>query len=361
MPRSRNNGTAVTPREVRRERRHRGRERRIDRSGRQRHPVAVGSHHQPRDLETCNARTTRLSAAHPDRRQRRRTRSLRGRPREQRQPDRALSRLAGHAFTWRHQVPALAAAGYHVIVPNQRGYWDSSRPTDVAAYDIEHLSGDLVVLLDHYGYDKAVFVGHDWGANVVWGTTCCTHRAVDKVIAVEHALPGARRSALGRDDGTDPRRRLLLRPLQQPPRCRRRRARRVHRAIPPQHVPKERAARPLELSMINVARAEHPAGEPIMGDDELAVFVSAFESSGFTGSINWYRNLDRNWHLLADADPVIQQPALMIYGDRDAIPKSPNLTTFVPNADEISLDCGHWIQEEKPEETTQAILDWLGR
>ena len=83
------------------------------------------------------------------------------------------------------------------------------------------------------------------------------------------------------------------------------------------------------------------------------------KTSGFTSSINWYRNLDRNWHLLAEVDPIIQQSTLMIHGNRDAIPKSPNLTAFVPNVDVISLDCGHWIQQEKPEETNQAILKWL--
>ena len=76
------------------------------------------------------------------------------------------------------------------------------------------------------------------------------------------------------------------------------------------------------MAMIDLARAETPLGEPFMSDSELAVFVSAFESSGFTGSINWYRNLDRNWRLLADVDPIIQQPTLMIYGDRDAVPRS---------------------------------------
>ena len=75
------------------------------------------------------------------------------------------------------------------------------------------------------------------------------------------------------------------------------------------------------MAMINLAKAETPLGEPVMSDSELAVFVSAFETSGFTGGINWYRNLDRNWHLLADVDPIIQQPALMIYGDRDCGPE----------------------------------------
>ena len=111
--------------------------------------------------------------------------------------------------------------------------------------------------------------------------------------------------------------------------------------------------------MINLARAEAPLGEPLMSDSELAVFVSAFESSGFTPSINWYRNVDRNWHLLADAAPIIRQPALMIYRDRDPVARSENLPEFVPNVEVVKLDCGHWIQQEKPDETNQAILRWL--
>ncbi len=66
-----------------------------------------------------------------------------------------------HAFSWRHQIPALTKAGYHVIVPNQRGFGHSSCPTEVTEYDIEHLTGDLVGLLDYYGYDNATFIGHD--------------------------------------------------------------------------------------------------------------------------------------------------------------------------------------------------------
>ncbi|WP_433618420.1 alpha/beta fold hydrolase [Dactylosporangium sp. CA-139114] len=89
-----------------------------------------------------------------------------------------------HAYSWRYQVPALAAAGYHVIVPNQRGYGNSSRPAEVTDYDIEHLSGDLVALLDHYGYEDATFVGHDWGAFVVWGLTLLHPNRVNGVVAL---------------------------------------------------------------------------------------------------------------------------------------------------------------------------------
>lgn len=115
------------------------------------------------------------------------------------------------------------------------------------------------------------------------------------------------------------------------------------------------------MALIDLARAEEPLGEPVMSDGELAVFVSAFESAGFTGGVNWYRNLDRNWHLLADVDPVVRQPTLMIHGDRDLVQKSPRPAEFVPHVEVVSLDCGHWIQQEKPEETNLVITKWLER
>jgi epoxide hydrolase A/B len=267
-----------------------------------------------------------------------------------------------HAYSWRYQMPALAAAGYHVIVPNQRGYGNSSRPTEVTDYDIEHLSGDLVALLDRYGYEDATFVGHDWGAAVVWGLTLLHPTRVNKVINLSlpylvrgeqpwiesmegifgsdnyfvhfNRQPGVADAVF--DENTFQFLRNLYRKNQPPP-------------GEPQP----------GVELINLARAEAPRGEPLMSDGELAVFVSAFESTGFTGSINWYRNLDRNWHLLADVDPIIQQPTLMIYGDRDTVVRSERLTEFVPEVEEVTLDCGHWIQQERPEESTQAILKWL--
>ena len=266
-----------------------------------------------------------------------------------------------HAFSWRHQMPALAAVGYHVIAPNQRGYGRSSRPAEVTDYDIAHLSGDLVALLDHYGYEDATFVGHDWGAFVVWGLTLLHPDRVNKVINL--SLPYQERgekpwievmeAVLGGDfyfvhfnrqpgvadavfdDNTFQFLRNLYRKNEPP------------------------AEPQAGMVLINLARAETPRGEPIMSDSELAVLVSAFETSGFTGTLNWYRNLDRNWHLLADADPTIHQPTLMIYGDRDLVARSENLAEFVPDVEVVSLDCGHWIQQEKPEETNRVITKWL--
>ena len=91
------------------------------------------------------------------------------------------------AFTWRHQIPVLVQAGYHVLAPNQRGFGNSSRPEAVTDYDIAHLTGDLVALLDHYGYAEATFVGYDWGANVVWNLAQLHPERVSKIINL--ALP----------------------------------------------------------------------------------------------------------------------------------------------------------------------------
>lgn len=267
-----------------------------------------------------------------------------------------------HAYSWRYQMPALAAAGYHVIVPNQRGYGQSSRPDAVNDYDINNLTGDLAALLDYYGYADAVFVGHDWGANVVWNMALLHPARVRKIINL--ALPYQARTPVpwiefmetvfGEDNYfvhfcrkpgvadavLDTHTGAFLRNL-------------FRKNLPP--VPSEPG-----MMMINLAEAPSPLGEPVLSDDDLAVFVAAFEATGFTASINWYRNMDRNWHILGDIDPIIKVPTLMIYGTQDMFPPSENLADFVPNVDVVSLECGHWIQQEKPEETNALILQWLG-
>ncbi|UII24369.1 alpha/beta hydrolase [Fulvivirga ligni] len=266
-----------------------------------------------------------------------------------------------HAFSWRYQVPALVDAGYHVIVPNQRGYGNSSQPEEVTAYDIKHLTGDLVALLDHYGYKDATFVGHDWGAMVTWGLALLHPNRVKRIIAlaVPYQVRGDKpwiewmEEVLGgdyyfvhfnRQPGVADA--ILDENVQQF-------LSNIFRKNVPHITPEP------GMAMINLARAQEPLGEPVMNESELNVLVAAFESTGFTGSINWYRNLDRNWHQLADVDPIIQKPALMVYGKYDVIPKFEGLSAFVPNVEDVSLDCGHWIQQEKPEETNQVILDWL--
>ncbi|MGW2396236.1 alpha/beta fold hydrolase [Kitasatospora sp. NPDC001664] len=268
-----------------------------------------------------------------------------------------------HAFSWRHQIPALVAAGHHVIVPNQRGYGNSSRPAEVTAYDLAHLTGDLVALLDHYGYRDAAFVGHDWGAMVVWGLALLHPDRVNRVVNL--SLPYQERGAkpwieameevLGADF-------YFVHFNRQPGVADAVFDRNTARFLRNLYRKDEPPAQPGPgMALIELARAEAPRGEPVMSDAELAVLVAAFESTGFTGSVNWYRNLDRNWRLLADVDPIVRRPALMIYGDRDTVRRSENLAAFVPDVEVVSLDCGHWIQQERPAETNLLITEWLRR
>ncbi|SIN67717.1 alpha/beta fold hydrolase [Algoriphagus halophilus] len=268
-----------------------------------------------------------------------------------------------HAFSWRYQIPTLVDAGYHVIIPNQRGYGNSSIPKEVTDYDIEHLAGDLVSLLDHYGYEDAIFVGHDWGAMVTWWLALLHPTRVKGIIAlaVPYQVRGDRpwiewmEEILGSDY-------YFVHFNRQPGVADKildnnttQFLRNLFRKNVPHNTPEP------GMAMINLAKSKNPQGEPVMGEGELAIFSSSFKSTGFTGSINWYRNLDRNWHQLANKNPIINQPALMIYGDQDVIPKFEGLSAFVPQVEEVSLDCGHWIQQEKPADTNQTILAWLAK
>lgn len=273
-----------------------------------------------------------------------------------------------HAFSWRHQVPVLADAGYHVIVPNQRGYGNSSQPEAVEDYDIAHLTGDMAGLLDHYGYDDAVFVGHDWGAIMVWGMAMlhpdrvagAANLSVPFMNRGEEEWIGLWEKLLGPDM-------YIVHFNRQPGVADAALAENSEQFIRNLYRTKRWLEEPMELEpgnpMISLAKAvfEPQTGEPMMSEEELQVYIKAFAKSGYTGGINWYRNFTRNWDLLADVPEVINQPALMLYGQYDIVPESPTLKDNVPHVEVHTLPCGHWIQQEEPEETNRLLLDWLGR
>jgi len=270
------------------------------------------------------------------------------------------------AYSWRHQIPVLADAGYKVLAPNQRGYGRSSRPAEVSAYDIVHLTGDLIGLLDHHGYDDALFVGHDWGAIVVWAlgvlhpdrTAGIVNLSVPYLDRGDREWVGLWEELNGEDfyivhfnrqpgvaDAVfDANTKRFLNNLY--------RARQWNESAPDLGP---------GMMLMNLAQRDNPTGTPIMSGAELDVFVRAFERSGFTGGINWYRNFTRNWETLGAHEQRVNQPALAIFGKHDMVPQSPKLAEFVPNVEVAQLDCGHWIQQERPEETSRLMLDWMAR
>jgi len=268
------------------------------------------------------------------------------------------------AFSWRHQITPLAQAGYHVIVPNQRGYGHSSRPETVESYDIHHLCADLMGVLDHYGYEEALFVGHDWGAIVVWNLAMLHRSRVCGVVNL--SVPFMERgptewvgfweSRLGGDF-------YIVHFNRQPGVADAVFAANTENMLRNMYRTNQWKEAPPDLGegmpIINMATAKSLPGELLMSEPELATFVSAFEHSGFTGGINWYRNFTRNWETTAEIEQKVEQPALMIYGQHDSVPQFPKITDYVPNIEVHTLDCGHWIQQERPQETNQIMLNWL--
>ena len=113
--------------------------------------------------------------------------------------------------------------------------------------------------------------------------------------------------------------------------------------------------------MMSLVDNAQPLGKLMMSEEELEVFTGAFETSGFTGPINYYRNFTRNWHTLGEVEERVSQPALMIHGEHDIVQARPEMATYVPNVEVHTLDCGHWIQQERPSETNALMLDWLSR
>ena len=279
------------------------------------------------------------------------------------------------AYSWRLQIESFAKAGYHVIAPDQRGYGQTEAPPRTEDYDMEHLAGDLIALLDHLGIRKAVFVGHDWGGLISWqlplmyperisghigvNTPYQPRRKEDPIAFMEKTLgehmyivffqkPGLPEAILEED---------IERTI------------RFFSRLPP---PKkegegERAIGPYSFALHMGVQNFKPAGDrrQMLSDEEVAVYVEAFTRSGFRGPVNWYRNMTRNWEKSAHLPVNITIPCLMVMAERDAV-LMPSLTKgmerFIPDLEKVLIeDCGHWTQREKPEELNRIILDWLER
>lgn len=279
------------------------------------------------------------------------------------------------AYSWRHQIPALAADGCRVLAPDQRGYGRSSRPDPIDAYDIEHLTGDLLALLDDIGEERAVFVGHDWGSMVAWNLALLAPERVAGVVGMSVPFvprgplpptqifrqvvgdsffymlyfqePGVADADLGRDPATTMRR--MLGGL-------------TSASSDPEVVANAMAGDDRGF----VERLPEPERLPDwLSQDELDHYVAAFTRTGFTGGINWYRNLDRNWTLTERvADAKVTMPSLFVGGALD-----PVLTMMPPAVMDgwledhrgtvIVAGAGHWVQQEKPGDVNDALLGFV--
>jgi pimeloyl-ACP methyl ester carboxylesterase len=261
------------------------------------------------------------------------------------------------AFSWRRQVPALRDAGFRVVAPDLRGYGGSSAPAQVEAYDVLCLCGDLCGLLDAFGEEAAVFVGHDWGASLVWQLAALHPARVRAVAGLSVPFvpraPAPPLAILRGHLGED----FYIVWFQQPGVADAALARDVRRTLTTSRQWTERWAE---------EEGPPPRCPPWLSEQELAVYIEAFERTGFTGGLNWYRNIDRNWELTAPfAERRVEQPALFITGERDPVRRfmpAEAMRGWVTDLREelVVPGAGHWVQQEQPEAVNAALLRFLG-
>ncbi|GBF57401.1 epoxide hydrolase A [Candidatus Phycosocius bacilliformis] len=277
------------------------------------------------------------------------------------------------AFSWRHQLTGLPKAGLRAIAPDLRGYGLTSAPDAIEAYDLATLTGDLAALLDAKGIERAVFCGHDWGGLIVWAMATRRPDRVAGVIGVntpytkrppidpialyerrfgpDHYIiffqkPGAMEAILEADIDKTFRfymRRSTVSPVEFDAR------------------PQDKRNHAFQLALQSFGKTK--AANPLLNPEEHAVYVDTFTRTGFRGGLNWYRNFTRNWLDSADIADLVLQPSLMIMAENDVVlPPSAadGMEKYVPNLDKVLIaGCGHWTQQEKPEETNQAIITWM--
>ena len=281
-------------------------------------------------------------------------------------------------YSWRHQLRALASAGYCAVAPDMRGYGQTDKPEAIDQYTLLHLTGDMVGLVEALGFKEAVIVGHDWGAPVAWHSALFRPDKFKGVVglsvpfrprldvapttlmpqtddAIFYQLyfqePGVAEAEFERD----PKRTIST----------------ALRGLSGNSIPGTGAVGMLPrnggwLDTITPLVGRLPAE---ITEDNIDFYANEYKRTGFRGGLNWYRNADRNWSLLAPwAGAKVTVPALYIVGDRDLVVRFPgadklipNLSQFVPQLRETTIlpGCGHWTQQERPEEINAALVKFL--
>lgn len=277
------------------------------------------------------------------------------------------------SFSWRHQIPALAAAGYRVVAPDMRGFGRTSAPQAIEAYTIFHTAGDMVALVEALGERQAVIVGHDWGAPVAWHAAMFRPDVFTAVAGL--SVPPPRRGRgrpleTLRKEGIE---NFYWQYFQEPGVAEREFEADVDftmRAVFSKGFSDTEMSQMLRPGLGFLGDRSIPRGlPPWISEDELAVFVDTYRTAGFRGGLNWYRNIDRNWDLTAAwQNAEIHQPSLFIAGTKDEVvtgligaKRVADMEKVLPGLRQKLLieGAGHWIQQECAAEVNATLIGFL--
>ena len=287
-------------------------------------------------------------------------------------------------YSWRHQLVALAEAGYHAVAPDMRGYGRTDAPQPIEAYTLLHLVGDIVGLLDALKAPTAVVAGHDWGAPVAWLSALLRPDRFRAVVGLSVPLMprGKTRptTAMPQTDDAIFYQLYFQEPgvaeaeLERDPRDT------IRRVLYYGSGDSKGASTPIGGGQNGVGMVKRgsgflgtrPAPETLpawVTEADVDFYAGEFARAGFRGGLNWYRNIDRNWELSAAWQGVLLQvPALYVAGDRDLVMGFkgmdrllPALRQVIPTLRETIIlpGCGHWTQQERPAEVNAAMLAFL--
>jgi len=275
------------------------------------------------------------------------------------------------AWSWRHQIPALANAGFRAIAPDMRGYGQTDSPAGVENYSAAKLIGDLTGLLDALHLERAVFVGHDWGALLLWQMAMLEPERMEQLIILN--IPHIPRppvdpiELMRKRFGED----FYIVNFQQSDEADKAlaadpahffdvmmRKNQITRAEFDQLPPQMKV-----LSLLKTMARKESGGEPLLSNEERAYFVDAFTQSGFTNPINWYRNWTRNWQALEGVEQIIDVPTLFIGAADDVVIAPEQIEAMKPWVSDLTIEilepCGHWTQQERPDDVNRLMIDWL--
>ncbi len=280
-------------------------------------------------------------------------------------------------YSWRHQLKALADAGYHAVAPDMRGYGKTDKPKDIEAYDIKQLTADVAGIVDAMGEESAILIGHDWGSIVTWNAMLLHPEKFTALVSM--SVPYSGRGSMSPIDAM----RALYkdnffyilyfqewnvaeREFDNDPRGI------LSRLYASPNTPRKpiQVTDPKRIAGGWIPRLGEPTELPAwLKKEDLDYYVNEFSESGFRGGINYYRNFHRNWEITPELSGAkVQAPVVFLAGEKDAVIRrasaeqlKKSMLPVVPNLRDVILvpDAGHWIQQERPKETNEVILNFL--